>query len=253
MTGLFFYFYPMTRLSVNVNKVALLRNARGGNIPDLADFVREAERAGAQGITVHPRPDERHIRISDVYALKEIVKTEFNIEGYPSPDFLKMIEEVQPAQCTLVPDAAEQLTSDHGWDVVQHFSFLQEVILRLKAVNVRVSLFADPDLNQLDQAAAIGADRIELYTGPYALAYEQNREAAVSAYREAAIHCQKLNIGLNAGHDLNLSNLAYFANQCPGLLEVSIGQALISDCLYYGLSNTIALYLRCLHEQHQPH
>jgi pyridoxine 5-phosphate synthase len=239
----------MTRLSVNVNKVALLRNARGGNMPDLVEFVRETELAGAQGITVHPRPDERHVRIRDVYQLKEMVQTEFNIEGYPTAEFLKMIEEVKPAQCTLVPDTAEQLTSDHGWDVIRHFHFLEEVIARLKAHKIRVSLFADPDLRQIDQAAAAGADRIELYTGPYALAYAQDREAAVSTYRGAALHCQQLNIGLNAGHDLNLHNLAYFANQCPGLLEVSIGHALIRDCLYYGLNNTIALYLRCLNEQ----
>ena len=238
----------MTRLSVNVNKVALLRNARGGAEPNLIHFVREVERAGAQGITVHPRPDERHIRIKDVYALKEVVQTEFNIEGYPTSDFLKMIETVKPAQCTLVPDAVDQMTSDHGWDMLREAVFLKEVIARIKSAGVRVSLFADPDIRQIEAAVSTGTDRIELYTGPYALAYDKDPESAVATYREAATYCQQLNIGLNAGHDLNLDNLRFFANQCPGLLEVSIGHALIKDCLYLGLQNTIALYLRCLEE-----
>lgn len=238
----------MTRLSVNINKIALLRNSRGGNIPDVLQFAKDCERYGAQGITVHPRPDERHIRKSDVYALKEIVTTELNIEGYPSPDFLKMVTEVKPQQCTLVPDAPAQLTSDHGWDTIAHAAFLKEVVTELNSHGIRVSLFIDPIKEQLEGAKATGAQRIEFYTGPYAHAYHANREKAVHNFSEAALICHQLALGINAGHDLNLDNLRFFKKHIPELLEVSIGHALVRDCLYYGLENTIQLYLRELEE-----
>jgi pyridoxine 5-phosphate synthase len=234
----------MTRLSVNINKIALLRNSRGANIPDVVQFAKDCERYGAQGITVHPRPDERHIRRSDVYALKEVITTEFNIEGYPSPNFLKMVCEVKPEQCTLVPDAPDQLTSDHGWDTLQQASFLKEVVAQLNEHHIRVSLFIDPINEMLEGAKATGAQRIEFYTGPYAHNYYTNREAAVKQFAEAAVVCNKLGLGINAGHDLNLDNLRYFKKQLTGLLEVSIGHALVRDCLYYGLENTLQLYLR---------
>ncbi len=234
----------MTRLSVNINKIALLRNSRGADIPDLVQFAKDCERYGAQGITVHPRPDERHVRRSDVYALKEVVTTEFNIEGYPSPDFLKMVCEVKPEQCTLVPDAPRQLTSDHGWDTIQHQSFLKEVVGQLNGHNIRVSLFIDPLRERLEGAKNIGTQRIEFYTGPYAHSYNSNREAAIREFSDAALICSELGLGVNAGHDLSLDNLRYFQQQVSGLLEVSIGHALVRDCLYYGLENTLQLYLR---------
>ncbi|MCW5908377.1 MAG: pyridoxine 5'-phosphate synthase [Chitinophagales bacterium] len=234
----------MARLSINVNKIALLRNSRGANIPDVVQFAKDCERYGAQGITVHPRPDERHIRKNDVYALKEIVTTEFNIEGYPSPDFLKMVTEVKPHQCTLVPDAPGQLTSDHGWDTITHAAFLKEVVAELNSCSVRVSLFIDPIRERLEGAKAAGTQRIEFYTGPYAHDYYSNRENAVKEFSDAAAICHELGLGINAGHDLNLDNLRYFKQQVPGLLEVSIGHALVRDCLYYGLENTVQLYLR---------
>ncbi|MCS6934219.1 MAG: pyridoxine 5'-phosphate synthase [Chitinophagales bacterium] len=239
----------MTRLSVNVNKIALLRNSRGGNIPDVVQFARDAERYGAQGITVHPRPDERHIRKSDVYALKESVTTEFNIEGYPSDDFLKMVLEVKPHQCTLVPDAPNQITSDHGWDTIIHGEFLKNVVATLKDKGIRVSLFIDPDLKKIEAAQKTGADRVELYTGPYAHGYDKDKQAAVAPYIVAAEFCRDIGIGLNAGHDLNLDNLQYFKKHITNLLEVSIGHALVRDCLYYGLENTIGLYLRRLSDE----
>ncbi len=238
----------MTRLSVNINKVALLRNARGANIPDLIQFAVDCERYGAQGITVHPRPDERHIRKSDVYALKEVVQTEFNIEGNPTEDFLKMVFEVSPHQCTLVPDEPGQLTSDHGWDTQKYFSLLEAVIGRLKSKGIRVSLFIDPIKEKIEGAAKVGADRIEFYTGPYAYQYPANREEVVKDFFSAAELCRELSLGINAGHDLNLDNLRYFKQQVKGLQEVSIGQALIKDCLYLGLENTIQLYLRELED-----
>lgn len=234
----------MTRLSVNINKVALLRNARGSDIPDLLQFAKDCERFGAQGITVHPRPDERHIRRSDVYELKKVVTTEFNIEGYPSDDFLKMVCEVKPHQCTLVPDAPGQLTSDHGWDTVKNQNFLREVIAELKKNGVRVSLFIDPVNDLIKNAKIAGADRIEFYTGPYAHDFYKDKTGAIKSFVDAAKFCGEVNIGINAGHDLNLDNLKFFRQHIPGLLEVSIGQALVRDCLYFGLENTIQLYLR---------
>lgn len=236
----------MTRLSVNINKIALLRNSRGSDIPNLLQFARDCERFGAQGITVHPRPDERHIRRSDVYALKEVVTTEFNIEGYPSPDFLKMVTEVKPHQCTLVPDEPGQLTSDHGWDTIKHRQFLSEVVAELKKHHIRVSLFCDPLNNLIEGAKKTGADRIEFYTGPYAHDYPQNPMEAIKPFAEAAVFCNSIGIGINAGHDLNLDNLACFKQHIPNLLEVSIGHALVRDCLYLGLENVIQLYLRRL-------
>lgn len=232
-----------TRLSVNINKIALLRNSRGANIPDVVQFAKDCERMGAQGITIHPRQDERHITRKDVYALKPIVTTEYNIEGYPSEDFLKMVCEVKPEQCTLVPDAPGQLTSDHGWDTISQHAFLKDIITRLKENGIRVSLFIDPDKNRLDAAKETGTDRIEFYTGPYAHDFYTNKEQAVAAFTTAAQHCNNIGLGINAGHDLNLDNLKYFKQHTPGLLEVSIGHALVRDCLYMGLENTIQLYL----------
>lgn len=234
----------MTRLSVNINKIALLRNSRGANIPNVVQFAKDCERYGAQGITVHPRQDERHITRKDVYALKDVVSTEFNIEGYPSPDFLKMVNEVKPAQCTLVPDAPGQLTSDHGWDTIKHQSLLQEVIAELHANKIRVSLFIDPVNNLIQAAKQTGADRIELYTGPYAEHFLADKKNAIKDFAAAAKFCNEINVGINAGHDLNLDNLHYFQQNIPQLLEVSIGHALVRDCLYLGLENTIQLYLR---------
>ncbi len=233
-----------TRLSVNINKIALLRNSRGANIPDVIQFAKDCERYGAQGITVHPRQDERHITRNDVYALKDIVTTEFNIEGYPSEDFLKMVNEVKPHQCTLVPDAPGQLTSDHGWDTITQQSFLTEVIAELKKNNIRVSLFIDPSNNLIEAAKKTGADRIEFYTGPYAHDYFTDKQKAIREFTAAAKFCNQINIGINAGHDLNLDNLKFFQQNIPNLLEVSIGHALVRDCLYLGLENTIQLYLR---------
>lgn len=235
-----------TRLSVNLNKVALLRNARGGNLPDLVQVARDCEAYGAEGITVHPRPDQRHIRYDDVPALRAVVTTEFNIEGNPTREFLDLVLAHPPHQCTLVPDAPGQLTSDAGWDTLAHQSFLREVTDELHRKNIRVSVFVDPVAKMVEGAKAAGADRIELYTGPYAHHFQQNPEAAVSAYTHAAHTANAVGIGLNAGHDLNLDNLRFFRDHCPQLLEVSIGHALISDALYYGLSNTIRMYLRQL-------
>lgn len=236
----------MARLSVNINKIALLRNSRGANIPDVVQFAKDCERYGAQGITVHPRPDERHVRRSDVYALKDVVTTEFNIEGYPTPDFLKMVYEVKPHQCTLVPDAPGQLTSDHGWDTLQHQAYLKEVLSELRSKGIRSSLFIDPIYTQIEGAKTAGADRIEFYTGPYAHDFNSNKEDAIKTFTQAAVYCNEIGIGINAGHDLNLDNLKYFKQHIPHLLEVSIGHALVRDCLYLGLENTIQLYLQQL-------
>jgi pyridoxine 5-phosphate synthase len=236
----------MTRLSVNINKIALLRNARGSDIPNVLQFAADCERYGAQGITVHPRPDERHITKLDVYELKNAVTTEFNIEGYPTPDFMEMVLTVRPEQCTLVPDAPSQLTSDHGWDTFEHRNFLSEIIDELHAKNIRVSLFIDPSNKLIEGAKAAGADRIEFYTGPYAHHFTKDKEAAIKDFISAAYFCNELAIGVNAGHDLNLDNLKYFQQHVPNLLEVSIGHALVRDCLYFGLENTIQLYLRAL-------
>ena len=236
----------MSRLSVNINKIALLRNSRVSEIPDLIQFARDCERYGAQGITVHPRPDERHIRRSDVYALKKVVTTEFNIEGYPTDDFMKMVLEVKPEQCTLVPDEPGQLTSDHGWDTIKHTNFLKKVIADLHRAGIRVSLFIDPINALIDGAKNTGADRIEFYTGPYAHDFYNDKDAAIKDFAAAAKHCNEVGIGINAGHDLNLDNLKFFKQHIPQLLEVSIGHALVRDCLYYGLENTIQLYRRQL-------
>ena len=236
----------MTKLSVNINKIATIRNSRGGNNPDVLKVALDCERFGADGITVHPRPDERHVRRSDVYALKKVVTTEFNIEGYPTEDFLKMVIEVKPEQCTLVPDEPGQLTSDHGWDTVKHAQLLKIVTQELHLAGIRVSLFIDPINSLIDGAKAVGADRIEFYTGPYAHDFHLDREAAIKDFAAAARHCDEIGIGINAGHDLNLDNLKYFKEHVPQLLEVSIGHALVRDCLYYGLENTIQLYLRQL-------
>ncbi|NJO86891.1 MAG: pyridoxine 5'-phosphate synthase [Lewinella sp.] len=236
----------MTRLSVNLNKVALIRNSRGANFPNLLQVARDCEAYGAQGITVHPRPDERHVRYADIPLLRQTVSTEFNVEGYPDERFLSLVLQHPPDQCTLVPDRPGQLTSDHGWDTLGEASFLKPVISRLQAKNIRVSLFVDPVPAQILGAKALGANRIELYTGPYALAYRRDPAAAVAPYAAAAALAQTAGLGLNAGHDLNLDNLRYFQRQVPGLLEVSIGHALIADALYFGLAHTLQLYLRCL-------
>jgi len=233
-----------TRLSVNINKIALLRNSRGANIPDVVQFAKDCERYGAQGITVHPRQDERHITHNDVYELKKTVTTEFNIEGYPSEDFLKMVLEVKPEQCTLVPDAPGQLTSDHGWDTITHQNLLIDVIAELKKNNIRVSFFIDPVNNLIEAAKKTGADRIEFYTGPYAHDFSADKQKAIQSFSSAAKFCNDIGVGINAGHDLNLDNLKFFKQNIPNLLEVSIGHALVRDCLYLGLENTIQLYLR---------
>ncbi len=236
----------MTRLSVNINKVALLRNSRGGNLPNLVQVAKDCEAFGAEGITVHPRPDQRHIRYDDVPALRAVVTTEFNIEGNPTREFLDIVLTHPPHQCTLVPDSPGQLTSDAGWDTVTHAAFLREVIQEFHRNKIRVSIFVDPVAKMVEGAKAVGADRVEFYTGPYAHHFSENPQKAVAAYTEAAHVANAVGIGINAGHDLNLDNLKFFRDHCPQLLEVSIGHALISDALYYGLSNTIRMYLRQL-------
>ncbi len=236
----------MTRLSVNINKVATLRNARGENNPDVEKFAADCEVFGAQGITVHPRPDERHITHRDVALLKEIVTTEYNIEGYPSEDFMKLVINTKPTQVTLVPDAPDQLTSNTGWNVSENADFLTNIIKRLRMAGIRVSLFVDADPMQVCAAANIGTDRVELYTKPYADLFPQDPHTAIAPYIEAAKEAKKCGIGLNAGHDLNLQNLEYFHKQMPLLDEVSIGHALISDALYLGIEKTIRKYLECL-------
>ena len=236
----------MTKLSVNINKIALLRNSRGNNAPNLLLVAQDCETFGAQGITVHPRPDQRHIRYDDVPALKALLKTEFNIEGYPDPALLHLVIANQPHQCTLVPDAPDQLTSDNGWDTHQNKAFLTETIQELQRHGIRVSLFVNPVAHMVEGAKAVGADRIEFYTGPFAHEFEANPVEAVRAYTEAAHVANGVGLGINAGHDLNLKNLRFFKAHCPGLLEVSIGHALIADALYYGLSNTVRMYLRQL-------
>lgn len=236
----------MTRLSVNINKVALIRNSRGSNLPDLVQVAKDCEAFGAEGITVHPRPDQRHIRYDDVPALRPVVTTEFNIEGNPTPEFLELVLTNPPAQCTLVPDVPGQLTSDHGWDTITQADFLRDVTARLKASGIRVSLFVDADERMVEGAKAVGADRIEFYTGHYAHAFTEDPETAVAPHRRCARLANEIGIGINAGHDLNLDNLQFYQQEVPGLLEVSIGHALICDALYYGLQNTIQMYLRCL-------
>jgi pyridoxine 5-phosphate synthase len=238
----------MTKLSVNINKIATLRNARGGSVPDVLKAASDIERYGAQGITVHPRPDERHIRKADVYELQKIVKTEFNIEGYPSRDFLKMIEEIRPAQATLVPDPPDVLTSNAGWNISKHKIFLKEVLAELRSYGVRTSIFVDPEEAIVELASETGTDRIELYTESFAHDFYSDKAKAIKPYVDAAKKANEAGLGINAGHDLNLDNLKYFKDHVPGLLEVSIGHALISDALYFGLENTVQLYLKQLKE-----
>jgi pyridoxine 5-phosphate synthase len=235
----------MTQLSVNINKIATLRNSRGGNTPSVIDAAINAERFGAQGITVHPRPDERHIRYADVRELKKIVTTEFNIEGNPKEQkFVDLVLETLPTQVTLVPDNSNQLTSDHGWDTIKEKEYLKEIIAVFKAKNIRTSIFINPDVELIKHAADTGTDRIELYTESYAKHFSSNKELAISDYIRTAEMANSLGLGINAGHDLSLENLKYFKENISNLLEVSIGHALISDALYFGLENTIQLYLR---------
>jgi pyridoxine 5-phosphate synthase len=234
----------MIRLSVNINKIATIRNARGGDTPNVLKAAINCERFGADGITVHPRPDERHIRYSDVREIKPAITTEFNIEGYPNERFLKLIEEIRPQQVTLVPDPPDALTSNAGWDTKSNRDFLQSVIRRIKAAGCRTSIFVDTKIENIQYAVDTGTDRIELYTEPYASHYHTNRDAAVEDFVKAAEKARELKLGINAGHDLNLDNLAWFKMNIPWLDEVSIGHALISDALYYGLENTIQMYKR---------
>ena len=237
----------MTKLSVNINKIATLRNSRGANNPDLIKVALDCERFGAQGITVHPRPDERHIRYTDVYDLKSLINNELNIEGNPTEKkFVDLVLAIKPTQVTLVPDAEAQLTSNHGWDTMKHQQYLKDLVAQFQSVGIRVSIFVDPTIKMVEAAATTGTDRIELYTEAYASRYHQDRQAAVEPYINAARAANDVGLGINAGHDLDLNNLQFFAQQIPKLLEVSIGHALISDALYLGLENTIQLYLRKL-------
>ena len=236
----------MTKLSVNINKVATLRNARGSSLPDVVQFALACERFGAQGITVHPRPDERHIRYKDVHDLKPVLTTEFNIEGNPVPRFVELVKEIKPAQVTLVPDAENVLTSNAGWDTVKHQSFLSDIVSEFKTCGIRVSIFIDPVPQMIEMAARTGTDRVELYTEAYASHYAADPAKAIAPYVEAATVTRQCGLGLNAGHDLSLENLQYFHQQIPWLDEVSIGHALISDALYLGIEETIHRYLQCL-------
>ena len=241
----------MTNLSVNINKIATLRNARGGDVPNLLQVAADCESFGAQGITIHPRPDERHIRYNDVYELKKIVTTEYNIEGYPSKDFVQLVLDNKPTQVTLVPDAPDVLTSNAGWDTITHAEMLKDVIATFKENGIRTSVFMECNEDFIQGAADIGADRIELYTEDYASGYAHDSENAIAPYIIASEIATNLGLGINAGHDLNLDNLEYFAENIPGLLEVSIGHALISDALYFGLENTIQQYRRKLENARQ--
>ncbi len=236
----------MTLLSVNINKIALLRNSRGTNFPNLIEAALNIERFGAQGITIHPRPDQRHATYQDVFDLRSIIHTELNVEGYPSKEFLDVVCKAKPSQVTLVPDPPEALTSNAGWDTDVQSSFLKEVVDEIHAHGIRVSLFMDTQINRYVSAAKTGTDRIELYTESYAKNYSQSPEDAVKPYRVAAIQARELGLGVNAGHDLNSENLRFFSQHVPDLLEVSIGHALISEALYLGLENTVQLYLRQL-------
>lgn len=232
----------MTKLSVNINKIATLRNARGGNVPNVLKMAQDIQDFGADGITVHPRPDQRHIRYQDVLDLKPLIYTEFNIEGYPTKEFIDLVCMIQPAQVTLVPDPPDALTSNAGWNVVQNIDLLKEVSIEFKRKGIRVSYFLENDLTQVDAAKKAGADRIELYTEAYAIGYKKNALQAISPYKKTAEHAQKIGLQINAGHDLNLDNVGYFIQEIPFVEEVSIGHALISDALYYGIDNTIKLY-----------
>lgn len=238
----------MTNLSVNINKVATIRNARGGNMPDVLKFAQDAEAFGAQGITVHPRPDERHIRYSDVYGLKPLIRTEFNIEGYPCDKFIDLVLKIRPTQVTLVPDAPDAITSNAGWDVKTNHAFLQDLVERFTNHGIRTSIFVGTELENIEWAAKTGTDRIELYTEPYASLYPKDRDAAVAPFVVAARFAKNLGLGVNAGHDLSLENLAFFSKNIPFLDEVSIGHALICDALYLGLEETIKQYKACLEQ-----
>ena len=237
----------MTKLSVNINKIATIRNSRGGNTPNLLQVAQDAERFGAQGITVHPRPDERHIRYQDVYDLKPLLTTEFNIEGNPRVQkFIDLVLDIKPHQVTLVPDGDNQLTSDHGWDTITNKAYLTDIISTFKQAGIRTSIFVDPDLKMIEGAKATGTDRIELYTEEYAKNYATHKETMIIPFSESSKLANQIGLGVNAGHDLNLDNLAYFKQHTENLLEVSIGHALISDSIYLGLENTIQLYLKQL-------
>lgn len=236
----------MTKLSVNINKIATIRNARGGNNPNVIQVALDCESFGADGITVHPRPDERHIRYNDVINLKPVLKTEFNIEGYPQQSFIDLVNSVRPTQVTLVPDAPDQITSNSGWNTKEHFDFLTEIVTEFNQHGIRTSIFVDADTKMVEYAAKIGADRVELYTEPYASGYEKNPAQAIAPFIEAAKAARHCGLGLNAGHDLSLVNLAYIKKQIPWIDEVSIGHALICDALYLGLKTTIQKYLECL-------
>ena len=236
----------MTKLSVNINKIATLRNARGGNVPDLLKVARDIQNFGAQGITIHPRPDERHIKYQDALDLRPVVTTEFNIEGNPIPEFVDLVLRIKPEQVTLVPDAVDAITSNAGWDAEKHGFFLKEVVDEFKRNGIRTSIFMDPDVAMMEAAAATGTDRIELYTESFAAAFEKGNRAGVSAYVETAKKASEYGLGINAGHDLSLQNLHYFVQEVPGVLEVSIGHALIAEALYFGLQNVVGMYLQKL-------
>jgi len=236
----------MTKLSVNINKIATLRNARGGNVPDLLKVASDIQSFGGEGITIHPRPDERHIRYQDAMDLKSVVTTEFNIEGNPIPEFIDLVLKIKPEQVTLVPDAVDAITSNAGWNTVKHQAFLKEVVEEFKRNNIRTSIFLDPVVSLLDSAAATGTDRIELYTESYASEYEKGNKAGVEAYVETAKKAGEIGLGINAGHDLSLYNVHYFVQKVPGVLEVSIGHALITEALYFGLQNVVGMYLQKL-------
>ena len=236
----------MTNLSVNINKIATLRNARGGDMPNVIQAAIDCQRFGADGITIHPRPDQRHITKKDAYDIKHTIKTEYNIEGYPSDNFIKMVLDIKPDQVTLVPDAIDVITSDNGWDTVKNKSFLSEVISELKSKKIRTSVFVNPEDEMIEAAKACGADRIELYTESYAVLFLKDKIKAIKPYKKAASIAEQCGLEVNAGHDLNLENLQFFSNEIPNLYEVSIGHALISDALYLGLENTIQMYKRLL-------
>ncbi|MDR2231966.1 MAG: pyridoxine 5'-phosphate synthase [Tannerella sp.] len=240
----------MIKLSVNINKVATIRNARGGNMPDVLKVAQDCEAFGAQGITVHPRPDERHIRYSDVYALKPLIRTELNIEGYPTQSFIDLVLKVRPAQVTLVPDAPDAITSNAGWNVGENLNLLKELVETFKSKQIRTSIFVGTETDNIKLAAKTGTDRIELYTEPYAATFVKDNEAAAAPFVEAATTAKQLGLGVNAGHDLSLENLGFFASRIPWLKEVSIGHALICDALYFGLEKTIGLYKQCLINKH---
>lgn len=236
----------MTKLSVNINKIATLRNSRGGDLPNVVEFAKDVQRYGAQGVTIHPRPDERHIRYKDAYDLKSEVYTEYNIEGNPIPKFINLVLDIKPTQVTLVPDSVDAITSNAGWDTIKHKSFLQDVIKEFKQNNIRTSIFVDPDMKQIDGAKNTGTDRIELYTELFAHEYTLGNENAIKPYANCAMRAAELNLGVNAGHDLSLNNIQFFKANVPDLLEVSIGHALISESLYLGIENVIQMYLNKL-------